>query len=377
MKKTATWWIGAALALCFALAAPKALAADGGELDAGGEESLASSWDQVIEDFLTEYEAEEGQITIGYYNTVTGEEHYYDPDRYMITGSMFKVPLSMAIADRAAAGEIDLEKDTAGGYRYNTLIQGAIVDSNNEYARILWTDLGGYQPYRRLIAPIMGEDPDTVDEKFYENNFFTARQMISCLKKLYDDPERYQFIIDLMKQAEPNKYFRSHEDRYEVAHKYGWLADDSKGLLYLNDCGIIYTGEPYLLVCFTAANGEKPYALVGNLCPLMSDYTQEQYKQRKEAEAAAEAERLRDEAQKAFEEAGLRDPEGGREESPEERKPVSRTLVLALLFLLCAALTVVAEVRSGSFDLKRLLMAVACILAGLFFWLNFMSGGGR
>lgn len=369
MKKTVTWWIGAALALCFALAAPKALAA-------GGEESEALSWDQVIEDFLTEYEAEEGQITIGYYNTVTGEEHYYDPDRYMITGSMFKVPLSMAIADRAAAGEIDLEKDTAGGYRYNTLIEGAIIDSNNEYARILWTDLGGYQPYRRLIAPIMGEDPDTVDAKFYENNFFTARQMISCLKKLYDDPDRYQFIIDLMKQAEPGKYFRRHEDRYEVAHKYGWLADDSQGLLYLNDCGIIYTGDPYLLVCFTAGAGEQPYALVGNLCPLMSDYTQDQYEQRIEAEAAAEAERLRNEAQKAFEEAGLREPEDAQAEDAEEHRPLSRTLVLALLFVLCAALTVVAEVRSGSFDWKRLLLAVACILAGLFFWLNFMSGGG-
>ena len=385
MKKCAGIISCLCLLLCFAAAAPAAFAEDG-EIDLADK-----SWDAVIEEFLAGYNVQEGQVTIGYYNTVTGEEHYYDPDRYMVTGSMYKVPLTMVFAEKAAAGEIDLEKDTTGGYRYSELLRGAIVDSNNDYAGTLWSALGSYHEYRRVIAPYMGEDPDNVDAKYYENNFFTARQMLCCLKKLYEGSDVYQPVSDLMKEAEQDEYFCRHEDRYEVAHKYGYLVDGY--ILHLNDCGIIYTDDPYLLVCFTTGV-EKPYGVVSNLCTLMSDYTQFHREERVQAEAEAEAERLRQEAERLRQEAEAAgvDPEAGtaavtgtempagtepgREAGEPEEHQGRRAAVILILFALCAGLTVFAEVRSGSFDWKRLLLAVGCILAGLCFWLLFLSPAG-
>ncbi len=380
MKKISRLIICIGLLFCFAVAAPAAWAEEAvQEVELEGK-----SWDDLMGDFLEYYHVAEGQVTIGYYNTVTGEEHYYDPDRYMVTGSMYKVPLTMVFADKDAAGELDLETGATGGFKYTTLMKGAIVDSNNDYAAVLWRALGSYHEYRRIIAPYMGEDPDNVDAKYYENNFFTARQMLTCLKKLYEGSETYSYIIELMKAAEQSEYFCRHEDRYEVAHKYGYLADDSKGVLYLNDCGIVYTEEPYLLVCFTAG-AEKPYGILSNLCTLMSDYTQYQYEQRKEQEAAAEAERMRQEAQEALERAreegrvpeasaapGAASPQEAEEEAPGT---VSRAVVLAVLFLLCGGLIVLAEVKSGSFTWKRLLLALLCALLSLLFWVSSVSSG--
>lgn len=382
MKKIAKLVFPLCLLLCFLWAAPRAYAEEE-EIDFQNK-----SWDEIVEEFLGGYNVTEGQVTIGYYNTVTGEEHFYDPDRYMKTGSMYKVPLTMVFAEKLEAGEITLE-DTAGGYRYDTLLKGAIVDSNNDYAAVLWKKLGSYHEYRRIIAPIMGEDPDDVDEKYYENNFFTARQMLTCLKKLYEGRETYGIIIDLMKQAEPSEYFRRHEDRYEVAHKYGYLADDARGIIHLNDCGIIYTGDPYLLVCFTEG-AEKPYGIVSNLCTLMSDYTQFHYEERLQAEAEAKAEEQRretEEALRAAREQGLiaqdpntaaapsNSPGAGSEPEPEQKEPVSRAVILIVLFAVCALLTVWAEIRSQHFDLKRLLLGLVCILACIWFWFSAASGG--
>ena len=376
MKKISKLLFFICIILCLVVMAPEARAA---EIDFEGK-----SWDEVIEEFLAEYNVSEGQVTIGYYNTVTEEEHFYDADRYMITGSMYKVPLTMVFAEKAAAGEIDLEKDTAEGFRYTVLMEGAIVQSNNDYAATLWRKLGSYHEYRRVIAPYMGEDPDNVDEKYYENNFFTARQMLTCLKRLYGDEEKYGTVIELMKKAEQREYFCRHEDRYQVAHKYGYLADDARGILYLNDCGIIYTDDPYLLVCFTAGV-EKPYGLIGNLCTLMSDYTQYQRKARLDAEAAAEAERRRAEAEAAIQEAreqGLipatpevQAPEEASVEVPAETGK-NRLVLLIVLFALCGGLTIYAEIKSERFDLKRLLLGLFCILACLYFWLSATSTGG-
>ena len=147
-----------------------------------------SDWETRLLLMLQEHNADPETIGAGYYNFATGEEHYYNGDVYRVSGSMYKVPLNMLFLDWIADGTISPDESILG-YRYSELLRGTIIDSNNDYAQTMWTYAGNtietnpastyYHRYRILIAPIMGEDPENVDDKYYENNFFTPRQMIT------------------------------------------------------------------------------------------------------------------------------------------------------------------------------------------------------
>ncbi len=263
------------------------------------EEDEPSEWEKQLLNLLQEYDADPATITAGYYNFTTGEEHYYNADEYRVSGSMYKVPLNMLFLDWVAEGKLGMD-DLIGGFRYSELLKGTIIDSNNDYARTLWDYAGAtiqttpastfYHRYRILIAPIMGEDPETVDDKYYENNFFTARQMLTCMKALYDGGEKYEPLVEAMQQAEPNKYFRLHEDRFDIAHKYGWFAEGD--ILHMNDCALCFTDDPIAIVLFTTGT-QNAYGVMTAFCTLMCEYTQTQYRERierEEAEKAAQAE---------------------------------------------------------------------------------------
>ena len=241
------------------------------------------TWQEVIEDFLDEHGANPAKVACGWCNTVTGEEQYHNGDQYMVSGSMYKVPMNMIFAEKVHKGEISWDT-FVGGYRYEYALHATIVDSNNDVARGMWEYLGGYQPYRHILAPYMGEDPDTVDEKFYENNFSTPRQMIYALKLLQTESERFPRVIDEMLKAEPNKYFKVRDHEYDIAHKYGYYTEGAH--LYLNDCAIIYTEEPMAVVIFTDTVVE-PYKLLADYCDLMIDYTEYSTAARREAERIA------------------------------------------------------------------------------------------
>ena len=309
--------------------AAEAQTADAGEAvaaEAGGlaPESAAgqADWETRLLLMLQEHDANPDTIGAGYYNFATGEEHYYNGDQYRVSGSMYKVPLNMLFLDWIAEGKITLD-ESIGGYRYAQLLEGTIIDSNNEYAKLLWDYAGAtietnpastlYHRYRILIAPIMGEDPDNVDEKYYENNFFTPRQVITCLRHLYDGGERYNRLIETMQRAEPEKYFKLRERRFNIAHKYGWYAEDP--ILYLNDCALCFTEDPIAIVLFTTGT-ENAYGVLTDFCTLMCDYAEEKHAERLErareeeqaAALAAEQDRLTAEAAAEPQEAERSEP---------------------------------------------------------------------
>lgn len=273
--------LAAAALLCLLLYLSPAAFADNEDL------YKDKTWDQVIEEFFQRYDVDENGISLGYYNMVTGEEHYFNGDQYMVAGSMFKVPLNMCFTEKIHNGEMDWDTKI-GSISYKTLLHDTIVHSSNDYAKILWQELGNgkYRTYREIIAPYMGEDPATVDEKYYENNFFTARQMIYCLRMLAGEPERFPGLIEAMQEAEPDEYFRRSEDRFDIAHKYGFL--NTEYHLYMDDCAIAYTDDPIVFVMFTD-NIERAYEVMAEYSTLMCDYTQYNTSLRLEAEALAKA----------------------------------------------------------------------------------------
>lgn len=253
-------------ALCMITALLPAAFADGED----DERFKDKTWDEVIDQFLTEHNIDPEDVALGYRNTVTGEEHFLNGDTYLVAGSMYKVPLNMIYTEKIHNGEMTMD-DTIAGVKYSKLLEWTIINSDNDMAKLLWKNLGTYRHYRELIAPYMGEDAETVDAKFYENNFCTARQMIHCLNLLETEKDNFPGLIDVMLKAEPKNYFKFHEQEYEVAHKYGYLVDGSK--LYMNDCAIVYTDDPIVIVMFTDTlkNG---YVALTDYCSLMSDYAQ-------------------------------------------------------------------------------------------------------
>ncbi len=332
------------LILCLLLAVSPAASA----LEAD-ERFDGKSWLEVVEEFNERMSIRDQNVAYGYRNTVTGEEHFFNGDTYMVSASMYKVPLNMVVAEEVYNGEIDWETQF-GGLSYKKLQEGSIIHSDNDYARTLWQHVGNgnYRTYRRVIAPLMGEDADTVDPKFYENNFFTARQVIHCLNELYTNAEHYPGVIECMKQAEPKNYFRRSETRFEIAHKYGFLQNDYT--LYMNDCGIVYTDEPILIVCFT--DGQfNAYDVLGEFCTLMCDYAQYTTAHREAAEGALDV-ALADLALPEFKRVGEEalpepvvtpeptpEPEPEAPEEPDRIAPLPyAALVLAGggLFVLCA-----------------------------------------
>jgi hypothetical protein len=199
---------------------------------------------------------------------VTGEEHYYRGDIYMETGSIYKVPLNMLYAERIYNGEMSFDTPVFG-VPYETQQQATLIRSDNYYATLLWQNLGSYIQFRDLISPYMGVDPTTADPLYYENRYFTAQQVIHCLRVLYAEPERFPGVIDCLLQAEPEDYFCSHEQRVPVAHKYGYISEN--GSFFVCDCGICYTDDPILITMFTW-DVHLPNNLLADYCTLMCDY---------------------------------------------------------------------------------------------------------
>ena len=91
------------IALLAGVAADTASAAGYGRGDKRFEDK---TWDQVVEDFLTQRSINPDTVGIAYYNTVTGEEHSFHGGWYWFGAGFYKVPLNMYFAERVYLGEM-------------------------------------------------------------------------------------------------------------------------------------------------------------------------------------------------------------------------------------------------------------------------------
>ncbi len=220
------------------------------------------SWDEVMEALLESYALSPDAVAAGYYNLLTGEEHYFNPDEYMVAASMYKLPLCMYYAEHIHSGELDWSNYA---YSFEDLRDRALIDSSNDAAITLWDILGGYWKFRSLTAEYMGVEPGTEETWLYDQNMYTARQFITCLRTLYEEPERFPDVLDTLRKAEPERFFRLNERRFDIAHKYGSFNAN------LNDCGIVFTEEPIAIVLFTRGV-QNAETVLSAYCTAMCSY---------------------------------------------------------------------------------------------------------
>ena len=239
------------------------------------EVSEGDTWESLVYRLLDKYEAEEDGVGIGYFNSRTGEEHYINADRYMVSASMFKVPLNMIYADKVSSGEMTMDSDIFGApyrwYQYRT-----IVESDNERSVDLMNYLGGYRAFKTAQIPYLGNDPEAdLGWNYQIENFYNPRQFIHMLRSLLAEPERFPGILENMLQATPYSYLHQYERRYPIAQKYGFVeqAESNRGYhTYINACGVVFTDTPFCVVIFTD-NVLKAYDLMAEYCMVMCDYT--------------------------------------------------------------------------------------------------------
>lgn len=268
MKKV----VAVLLTFVFAINIPSAYA-EGSVLDALADDNVnpvaADAWQQYI-DFLFRYDnVDPEKVAFGYYNAETGEEYYHNADEYFIAASMYKVPLNMIFAEKVGNGEMEMDTKISG-VKYSDLQWATIVDSSNERAELMWNYLGGYGVYKRLSAKYLTSDVDNLPYKYYENNWFTPRQYIYCMKLLIENPEQYPGVVDTMIQAGNGVHFKRDVSWCPIASKMGYVTEEYHSVY--TDVAIVFTTETFAIVMFTD-NLPNPCDVLADYCTLMCDYT--------------------------------------------------------------------------------------------------------
>lgn len=237
-------------------------------------ESYFTEWADGLDQIMAEYMEAHGlsaqNFAMGYLYTGTGEYWYFNQDKVMTAGSIYKVPLNMRITEMVASGERSWD-DHVYGMPLAEAQRMSITYSKNEVSYALQSYCAGfngfyYPAYRAELLKYSGWTESQIPENYYTTNTFTASFMLTTLSILYQDAALYSNIIGYMKDAYPGRYFRLYEGDYTIAHKYGAFGGA------VNDIAIVYTPTPFLLVVMTqyVENAEQ---VLGELCRLMTDYT--------------------------------------------------------------------------------------------------------
>ena len=272
----------------------------------------------LIENYITENKIKPTQLALGYLNTVTGEEYYVNRDTNFYGASLYKVALNMYYAERVAGGEMEWTTKVRGT-ALEILMAGSLEQSNNNYSYKLYQALGAYRASKLKCAYLYGltEEEARADRQFWTDSYITPWRMITCLNTLYTEPERFPTVIDHLLLAQPGRYFRLKEDRWEIAQKYGYLGQFGRDV---STAGIVYAPEPFELVVLTH---NLPHAEehIAAICVLLGDYISGQTLEEGHAAAAAAA---REEAEAAAAEEAARAEAAAElslEEAPAEETP--------------------------------------------------------
>lgn len=248
------------------------------------------NYEQLVGEEALKWKVDPKNIAAAFKNTVTGETRFINPDEYIYAASVYKVPLNMYFADKIAAGEMSMDTPIEG-VRYEIVMNSCLVSSNNVNAQklrnaVTW-DFREYQDMMLKYLFPDEKDRGSIDPLFYQSHYYNQRMVINFLSILFNNPDKYDYIIGKMKISMPDdSLFMGIDTGYEVAHKYGLFTID--GYQALNDVGIVYTPEPILISMFTKNTSAAPIAKYLVLMVDWSKYCGGMRQEQEKAMAAAD-----------------------------------------------------------------------------------------
>lgn len=132
---------------------------------------------------------------------------------------------------------------SAGSYvPLGFLLEQSIVNSDNTAVNILMNNIGSSKLARQAISQYATFD---LSPDFTQDNITCAKFALDVITHLYENQDRYQELIDYMKQSSMGIYLKKYIDDYDVAHKYGSYEG------YVHDYGIVYGSDTYMIGIFT------------------------------------------------------------------------------------------------------------------------------
>ena len=237
-------------------------------------------------------------LSIGFCYTGTGDFWFYNPDIWMYSASMYKVPVSMLLAEKVAAGELTQES-IVNGTTVEYVESTALVYSNNDSGHSIVSYLGGTYAGKcsDMTEKYTDLPPDYFSSDFLDVSYYTARYMTQVMKTLYEGGEEmFPHVIEYLLQAQPGAYFRKSEKLegvYQVAQKFG-AYEEPNGNNNNHCAAIIYTPTPIVVVVMTR-NIMDYQNLIAQIGAYLADYSLE-LDAKAEEWARAEAERAAEEA---------------------------------------------------------------------------------
>ena len=318
----------AALAICaaglFSMAVPALAAEDYTPPDVSGK-----SVEELIDAFREEHNLDETNFELSYYNTVSGESYDYNETKLLYGASTYKLPLNLYYYDMQLAGEITGDTMITNGSSLDEAHYQSLVYSNNELSYSLWRRIGDWPEYKMAMRKYFTMTDDEIPQNYYYDHVFCTRMMMDTLKVVWDGQEKYTELIDYLRIACPNAYFKTYIDveQTPIAHKYGSYNGAE------NDVGIIWAEQPFLLAVYTSGlsygaggNVDSAYSdgqsagsvICGQLAVLFKTYVEEQAELAREEEARAAAQARLDEEQ-AKADADRKAAEEARQKAAEEK----------------------------------------------------------
>lgn len=221
-----------------------------------------------LEDLMAEFMESRGlngeNFSLSYYNTVTGEAYAFNDKKFMVAASTFKLPLNMYYYELEQAGEIDSDAVLPRtGRRLSDAHQASLVWSDNDVSIDMLYNLGTFRQYKECMKKYFTMPEEEIEYIYYVDNHYCTCMMMDALKYLYDHAEDFSEMLGYMKEAQPDAWFRTYVTDWPVAHKYGYYEGA------VNDTGIFYTEEPFLLAVYTQGTSEL---VVAEAAALMTDY---------------------------------------------------------------------------------------------------------
>lgn len=187
-------------------------------------------------------------VSIGYYNLVTGEEYYYQENRIYYGASLIKTLDAIYLYDN------NLVTEQLKPYIDKAI---SVSDNNAHYYLINYIGKNNLKNYGINLGAyntLSGSDN-------YGNT--TVKDQIVYLKKLYEiskdnDELKSYFINDY------GNYLKF--GNLTVMHKYGYYAQ------YYHDVGIVLDDNPYIIVILTNHGNSNKDIVINNLSKLIYNY---------------------------------------------------------------------------------------------------------
>jgi beta-lactamase class A len=195
-----------------------------------------------------------------YYDINSKKSIEINADNQFAAASTIKVPINMLMYDMVQEKKIDINeklKYQEGDFEEGAgVLQGSDLDkpialktlsdysirySDNIAINMLLRKVGSESRYN-FIESVVGHPI------VHEGNNTTPRDSFKILERLYLNPknnEYYATLIETMKKTEFHDRIDKYIPRELVAHKIGDYAE------YVNDIGIVFKKNPYILVIFT------------------------------------------------------------------------------------------------------------------------------